>query len=584
MFNRYYQEELTQLRDLGKEFSKAHPALAPMLSGPTTDPDVERLLEGVAFLTALMRQKLDDEFPEIIHGLIRLIWPHYLRPIPSTTIIAFNPKPSLKEPFTVPAGIYINSVPIEGTACTYKTCYEIELHPLSLVEASFEQPPGRPPSIRLILELNALTLSNWRPHALRFFIGGDYPHAADIYLLLRYYLNRIFITPVEKGNPLILTPESLKPVGFVHKEAVIPYLSHAYPGYRILQEYFILSEKFLFLDLVGWDKWQERGDGSRFEIRFELDNIPFPSPRIKKENFVLFASPAINVFPFDADPVRLDHKKTEYLIRPSCANSAHYQVFSVDNVTGFVQGTAEERVYTPFEAFNPKPLSGPVYHVTHRNSPIKEGFDVYLSVAYPREAGAPVMETLSIQLTCTNGFLPERLHPGDISKRTSSTPEFVEFKNIHHPTPYALPPLGTNLLWRLLSNLSLNYLSLERTENLKALLELYACLDTRDRKAILANRKRIEANRKRIEGIVKIESSDSSRLISGAIMRGKEIKLKMHQDHFASQGDLFLFGSVLDYFLGCYASINTYTRLFIEDVLKGDIYQWPARLGDRPLI
>jgi type VI secretion system protein ImpG len=577
MFNRYYQEELTQLRELGEEFSKAHPALAPMLSGPTTDPDVERLLEGVAFLTGLMRQKLDDEFPEIVHGLIQLIWPHYLRPIPSATIVAFHPKASLKESFTIPSDIYINSVPIEGTSCTFKTSYEVELHPLTLLEASFVHPPGQPPFIRLNFELNALTLSNWEPKALRFFLGGDYTFASDLYLLLKYYLNQISISPVEKGHSLTLPPDYLKPVGFAHKEAVIPYPSHAYPGYRIIQEYFILPEKFLFLDLAGWDQWQERGDGTKFEVRFQLENIPFSPPRIKKEHFVLFATPAINVFPFDADPIRLDHKKTEYLVRPSGANAEHYQVYSVDHVTGFVQGTAEERTFAPFEAFDTKPQLGPVYHVTHRLSPIKPGFDVFLSVAYPPDAEPPAQETLSIQLTCTNGFLPERLHPGDLTLPTSSTPEFVEFRNIHTPTSYALPPLGTNLLWRLLSNLSLNYLSLAKKENLKALLELYASLDTRNRKAMLANRKRIG-------GIMDMETKRSSRLVSGAIMRGQEIKMKMHQDHFAGPGDLFLFGAILDYFLGCYASINSYTRLMIEDILKGDIYQWPARLGDRPLI
>ena len=97
MFNRYFQQELSHLRDLGAEFAKKHPAVAPMLSGLSTDPDAERLLEGVAFLTALMRQKLDDDFPEIIQEMFQLIWPHYLRPIPSTTIISFSPKEKLKQ-------------------------------------------------------------------------------------------------------------------------------------------------------------------------------------------------------------------------------------------------------------------------------------------------------------------------------------------------------------------------------------------------------------------------------------------------------------------------------------------------------
>ncbi|MCW5205190.1 type VI secretion system baseplate subunit TssF, partial [Desulfobulbus sp. N2] len=94
MLNKYYLQELAALRDLGAEFADNHPAIASMLSGSSADPDVERLLEGVAFLTALVREKLDDDFPEIVHGLISLIWPHYLRPVPASSIVAFKPKPN----------------------------------------------------------------------------------------------------------------------------------------------------------------------------------------------------------------------------------------------------------------------------------------------------------------------------------------------------------------------------------------------------------------------------------------------------------------------------------------------------------
>ena len=57
MFNKYYQDELTYLRELGKEFAAAYPAIAPLLAERGADPDVERLLEGVAFLTGRIRQK-----------------------------------------------------------------------------------------------------------------------------------------------------------------------------------------------------------------------------------------------------------------------------------------------------------------------------------------------------------------------------------------------------------------------------------------------------------------------------------------------------------------------------------------------
>ena len=139
MIEKYYQRELSHLRDLAADFAKAHPALAPLLSGQSADPDVERILEGTAFLSGLIYEKLDDDFPEIVHGLIQLIFPHYLRPIPSATLIRFKPKRSLMETVTVPAGAAIDSVETEGTRCTFTTSYPVELHPLAVSGAAYEQ-------------------------------------------------------------------------------------------------------------------------------------------------------------------------------------------------------------------------------------------------------------------------------------------------------------------------------------------------------------------------------------------------------------------------------------------------------------
>lgn len=577
MFNRHFQQELANLRDLGEAFSKAHPAVAPMLIGPTADPDVERLLEGVAFLTALLREKLDDDFPEIIHDLTRLIWPHYLRPIPSTTIVAFRPKPTVKEPVTIPAGVQISSVDVEETHCLFETCYNVELHPLRILDASYEEASGRPPAVKVLFELLGPKLSDWQPKALRLHLAGGYGEAADLYLLLRHYLKQIVVRPEEGGSPLVLAPEDLRPVGFSDDEQLIPYPGHSFPGYRVLQEYFVLPEKFLFLDLVGWERWKNPGEGTRFEISFELASLPFQTPRIKKERFVLAATPAVNIFPHDADPIRLDHRSTEYPIRPSGTSGHQYQVYGLESVIGFSQGTAEQRVYMPFEVFNPKSESTPVYHVKLRKSPIEGSYKASLSVAYSKEAQGPSSETLSVRLFCTNGSLPESLQVGDISVPTSSSPEFAEFENIRPPTANVLPPLGDNLLWRLLSHLSLNYLTLGKAENLRALLELYIFPETRDRTTIVANQKRIA-------GIDDVKAKASSRLVSGIMMRGQEITVRLRQDHFASPGDLFLFGCILDTFMGAYASMNSYTQFSLDEVLKGDRYQWPARVGDHPLI
>jgi type VI secretion system protein ImpG len=577
MFNRYFQQELDNLKELGADFSKVHPALAPMLDGPTSDPDVERLLEGTAFLTALLRQKLDDEFPEIIHELVQLIWPHYLRPIPSTTIMAFTPKPTLKQSMTIPAGINIASVPVEGTTCFFQTCYDVNIHPLTLSQAFFEEATGRPPAIKLRLELQGPKLSDWQPGFLRFFLAGDFSNAAAIYFLLKNHLKQIEIKPLDTGQVLLLTPDHLRSVGFSHTESLFPYPSQSFPGYRILQEYFILPHKFLFLDLVGWERWHGRGEGNRFEICFSLKDLPFPPPKIKASNFVLAATPAVNLFDHDADPIRLDHRKTDYLVRPYGSNAEHFQVYALKKVAGFVQGTAREINYLPFDMFSYQQLKIPVYHTKLRPSPVQSGFDVFLSFAYPSASGSPRKETISTRIQCTNGRLPERMQRGDISRPTSSSPEFVEFQNLISPTANVLPPLGTNLLWRLLSHLSLNYLSLSNAQNLRTLLELYIFEGSRDKTPIIANRKRIA-------GIESVETSNSERLVRGIMMRGRNIQMKVHQDHFAGIGDLYLFGCIMDHFLGNYASINTYTHLSIQEALKGDLYQWPARIGVHPLI
>ncbi|MBU2551225.1 MAG: type VI secretion system baseplate subunit TssF [Proteobacteria bacterium] len=577
MINRYYQLELSHLRELAVEFSQAHPALAPMLSGTTQDPDVERLLEGTAFLTGQVRQKLDDEFPEVVHGLMRLIFPHYLRPIPASTTIVFKPKASLKESIRIPAGTALASVPVEGTKCPFRTCYDVELHPLKITGAAMRQQPGQPATITLNFEMTGFPLSAWKADSLRLHIGGGYADAANLYYLFFQHVRSVTLSPSEGGSSIILPPQAIRPVGMANDEGLFPYPPQSFPGYRIIQEYFILPEKFLYIDITGLEAWQDRGPGTGFKLVFELRQPPSSISQVKQEQFVLFATPAVNLFPFDGDPISLDHRQPEYRVVPSGGDPTHHQVYSVERVIGLAPGTVQKRAYAPFELFTPQDQAVPVYFVNAKPSATRPDAELFISVAYPPQAGAPTPETLSIQLMCTNALLPERLKVGDINQPTSTSPELAEFTNIRQPTATVQPPLGRNLLWRFLSHLSLNLLSLADSDNLKALLRLYIFPEGRDRAAILANEKRVE-------GISSLEIHTVNRLVNGLIMRGQEIHLGLSPDNFASRGDMFLFGSIMDHFLGTYASINCFTRLKVKDALSGDIYEWPVRVGDRPLI
>lgn len=439
MLDRYFKQEMSRFRELGAAFARAHPAVAPMLSGPVADPDVERLLEGVSFQIALLRRKLDDEFPEIVQDLIRILCPHYLRPIPSVSTVAFRPRAAITQSAVVPAGTALSSVPLDGTSCNFKTCYDVEIHPLTIQDAVFEQPSGQPPHIKLTMRLDALRLSDWRPGTLKFFLSGDYGHASDLYYLLMRHLRRILLKPSDTGELFALPASCLKDAGFGTQASLFPYPPHSFPGYRLLQEYFYAPDKFLYVELTGWDQWKNRGDGSAFEIFFEFDALPLQPQRTSAAHFRLFATPVINIFSHDADPISIDHTRDWHYVRPAGSNPDHYQIFSIDRVTGYSHGHTRERLYQPFDQFNPDLKSTPVYYTRRQMSLLNSAIDLYLACAYPQGVPLVEKETLSVELTCTNGTLPSRLRIGDINVTTSDCPEFVTFSNIKPLTQAIVP-------------------------------------------------------------------------------------------------------------------------------------------------
>ena len=103
-------------------------------------------------------------------------------------------------------------------------------------------------------------------------------------------------------------PSAISPVGFAEDETLIPFPARSFPGYRVLQEYFILPEKFLFIDLDISD-WKSRGQGKSFSLEFVFDRLPQDMPPLRAEHFMLFVSPALNLFQHHADPILLDHKR-----------------------------------------------------------------------------------------------------------------------------------------------------------------------------------------------------------------------------------------------------------------------------------
>ena len=564
-----FQTQLQQLKAFSAAFSHAYPSLAPLLSGPSADPDVERTLDGVAFLKDLLEQSLIASRPDFTRTLVQHLLPHYPRPLPACTMLEFSKPKSQGRIVTVPAGSLLASMPVDGTPCLFRTTEDLDVHPLELQEAALQNGSGRAGEIVLSLQLHGLTLAEWQPRRLRLFLAGDRASATELFLLLCVHARQITLC-ADETNSIALPPTCLRPVGYAEEEALFPYPPNAFAGFRLLQEYFHLPEKFLAFDLAGWENWTSRGTGTDFRIRIQLDDLPFAPSRIARGSFALNTVPAINLFAHDADPVYVDHRTHTYRLRPSGSRPEHRPIHSVDRVTGLCPATGRERHYAPFHLFgeNEKPV--PSYHVYPELSPSGQDCHTCLNLAYPAETPFPEGEILSLEVTCSNGRLPESLRLGDIHRPGTGLPPAVAGRNITAIQPGVLPPLGPGMLWHLTTHLYLNEMPMGCEDNVATLLRLYIF----DGKA---NTAATAANLKRIEGLEEIVIFNSADRQDGQSVRGSEIHFKARLDHFSGPGDLYLFGCILERFFARYSAINDFTRLMVRDLWKGGRYPWPLR-------
>lgn len=546
-----------------------------MLSAESVDPDVERLLEGTAFLTGHLQHKIDDDFPEIIHGLMDIVYPHYLRPVPSISIVSFKPRPSLLESLHVPAGTFLAAKEKNGVKCRFQTCDDLTVHPLRVVSAA-SKAEANEYEMSISFALSGLTLSQWDPEKISFFLSGSFSKTSDIYACFAKHISRIKIISQNNPEPYILPIENFKTTGFDRDNSLFSYPSQAFSGYALLQEYFVFPQKFLFFELSGLQQWQNRSDGSNFDIVIEFEKPGFDFPSVSADNFSLFCAPAINCFPHEAEPLLLDHTREKNRIRPSSKTGTGYQIYSVDRVRGFIQGSVKPIEYSPMDHFSTN-VSDKAYFKTVKSiSPITDEFEAYLSLSYPKDRTNFNRETLTVDLTCTNGVEAETLMPGDICEHTSNSPELLDFVNITAPTANVEPPLEGDTLWRMLSHMSLNLLSIKDADSFKKILQLYIFPNSRDKGTV-------SANLKRIQGITGFSIENEDRLIRGMVVRGEKITLTVSKDSFASMGDVIIFGSVIDEFFSRYSSINSYVRLILHEAISGETFTWMPKIGNTPL-
>jgi type VI secretion system protein ImpG len=617
----YYERELAFLRQMGAEFAQKYPKIASRLqleADRCEDPHVERLIEAFAFLAGRVHLKVDDEFPEITESFLNILYPHYLAPIPSMSIVQFTPKEgTLTTGYPIPRGTGLYSRPIQGTPCRFRTGYDTRLWPIEVLSASLESldpvdTRGRWGEAVVKISLSCLNDTSLRTlrsadtqepiSSLRFYLNGEPQVVYPLYEMIFNHATRVEIRPgaptpsrrtkklaLAKLSPIVLPVTSISHVGFELNEGLLQYTARSFPGYRLLSEYFALPEKFLFFDLTGFEKAAHAGFETRFEIYLYLRDVTPLRGLVDVDTFRLGCTPIINLFHDVSEPIRLHGQQHEYHVLPDVRRQMAMEIYSIDSVVADDPRQGKSRKFEPFYSIHHFDTSGDdstFWYSSRRPSqrPEDPGTELFITlVDLDFNPHVPATNILTVHTTCTNRDLPAKLPfggaEGDLEAEGA-----VPLSRVHcltKPSPTMRPPLGRGTQWRLISHLSLNHLSLVETaadgspEALQEILFLYDLLDS-------------SATRKQIRGLKRLTSRpvvrQTGNRIGAGFVRGIETTIEFDEEQYVGSG-LFLFACVLERFLGLYASVNSFNQLVaVTSQREGILKRWPPRAGEQILL
>jgi len=609
-----YNSERSYIQRLANEFVENHADAAARLrirKDGTDDPHVARLLDGFAYLTARIRRKLDDEYPESTEARLNALYPHYLAPIPSAGVVQFvldRSQGELTTGYDVQRGAEVSLVDANGLTCTYRTCYATTLWPLEIAACALQRRPFSAPAapgstdamsvLHLKLEcasagmsFDQFDLDHLR--SLRFFLQGQDHHVLALYELLMNNTRQIAlaVSPADE-HAVYLDPGALQPVGFDLDQAMLPYGPRSFPGYRLLTEYFAYPFKYYFVDLGGIDVRRLEHCDRALHIYFYLDRSAAELESVVgPEALRMGCTPIVNLFAKRAEPIKLTQTVSRYHVIPDARRQTEMEVYAVNRVSS-AEDNGEMLEYHPLYAIqdvaDPSPRR--TFWTSSRESTEAEqqsadaGSEVFLTIV-DRDADPyrKLHRTLVVETTCLNRDLP-----GSLKRPRAELVEGGPFRAIEllkGPTDTVRAMEAARRQWALISHLSLSHLSISHrgpggdedplsVAAIRHILELY---DFGDRDSV----------KRKIQGILSVRHQRAvgrTHDSGSAFCRGVDITIEFDEDQFPDHG-LFLFASLLERFLGLYCSINSFSRMTARIKQRdGVLRQWPPRTGDQILL
>jgi len=613
----YYQRELDYLRNAGREFARQHPETARRLELgelESPDPHVERLIESFAFLSGRIRRELDNESPEMATALLEVMLPNSMAPLPAMTIVrmtadASKGKDSAGRTIPLHTPLYAAAHPSQRApdapevVCQFRTCYPLTLWPLTVERVGYEEAGAHPglemePEVAGVLRISLACgdkvsfgsgEDGIAPDQLRFHLHDSWHNAGALYDLLLCNVRRIMLVPAERstnehlgGNP------AWREVGFGADDAVLPVAGHAHPAYRQLQEYFAYPRKYLFFDACGLSQGLRglSADTQRVDLLLLLTKRPPSGLPLHRDQFLLGCTPAINLFPRTTETLRLDQRQMEYRLVPDARNEASTEIHTVLKVeASYADGVAGMRLEPYFDFGQVLEGQSGAQWLARRvpgTGTRAGGTDVLLSFMELEGNVAPHrVPLISASTLCTNRRLAEEIRPDPPNQATfkaAAAAGVLPARCLYQPTRQVMPPLDGSQLWRLLSLLNLNHVTLDQLSDSKD----GAGIAMMRRLLELANSAGSVGGARQARALKRFGCRRVVRPVRGGpvpgFRRGYELVLEFSSGSY-SDGTPLMLAAVLQRFFQLYCNVNSFASVTVmsgEERIKEWLPETPA--------
>jgi len=625
-----YNQELSHLREMGAEFAREFPKIAARLTMDgveVADPYVERLLEGFAFMAARTQLKLDAEYPRFIHSLLSTLYPDFLSPVPSMMVARLQPAhadPALAQGFTVPRQTAIHSELPRGqnTRCEFRTGHAVTLWPVELVGAQyFSHAPDLPLAqlpvarqvrggVRLKLKVHGgLKARELQMDRLSLYLSAPDDTALRLFeLLTSATLGTWVPTDALQARAQWAHADSLQQQGFDDDQALLPETLRGFSGHRLLQEFAAMPQRLMFFEVGQLQQRLRRVQGDEFELVILLGKgDPSLESLVDGQSFSLYCTPAINLFHKRLDRIPLQgpgSAAAEHHVVPDRTRPMDFEVYALSSVRGHGTGDVAEQDFLPlYTAHHTEGPAHSAFYTVRREPRLlsqrqKEqgtrsayiGSEVFISLVDP--AHAPYDEDLrqlSVQALVSNRDLPMLLPgagqregggPSASTWSLDATAPLQQVQCLRGPTPVVQRLVRGELGWSLISQLTLNHLSIAGEDPHKAAAALRSLL-------MLHGHEADAGWRKQVEGIRTVTARTVTRRLpgSGRMAFGTGVQIDVEVDELGLQGSsATLLGSVLERFFARHAALNAFTETRLLSASRGQVMAWPARLGQSPIL